>query len=142
LTRTGAVAEVLIPEAQNPTRSKFRNSKRSGKSEGEPQGNRSRAAKGEPKAKAVPEKSLGKCPLCQAEVLDQPKAFGCSGWKAGCKFTIWKTIAGKRITAANAKTLLKKGETSLIKGFKSKAGKPFDAKLKLENGEVKFAFED
>ena len=30
----------------------------------------------------------------------------------------------------------------VLKGFKSKARKPFEAKLKLEDGEVKFVFED
>ena len=41
-----------------------------------------------------------------------------------------------------AKTLLTQGETGRLKGFRSKAGKPFEAKLKLENGEVRFAFAD
>lgn len=142
LTKTGAVAEVLIPQAENQTKSKFRKSKRNGKAQGEPESHRNRSAESEPKAKTAAGKPLGKCPLCQSDVLEQPKSFGCSGWREGCKFTIWKTIAAKRITAATAKTLLKNGETSLLKGFKSKAGKPFDAKLKLENGEVKFVFEE
>jgi DNA topoisomerase-3 len=135
LTKTGAVAEVLVPQTENKKPSKF----------GKPK--RSRASKGEPKAQPAGEeagtsKAIGQCPLCEAQVLEQPKSYGCSRWKEGCKFTIWKTISGKRITQATAKTLLKKGETSLLKGFKSKAGKPFEAKLKLENGEVKFVFED
>jgi DNA topoisomerase-3 len=53
---------------------------------------------------------------------------------------IWKSIAGKRITARMAKSLLNEGQTSVLKGFKSKAGKPFDARLKLVDGEVKFDF--
>ena len=50
-------------------------------------------------------------------------------------------MAGKRISAATARKLLRDGETSLLKGFKSKAGKPFHARLKLEDGEVKFDFD-
>jgi DNA topoisomerase-3 len=74
--------------------------------------------------------------------MEQPNSNGCSGWRQGCKFTIWKSIAGKRITLTIAKTLLKKGETARLKGFKSKAGTPFEAKLKIEEGEVRFVFED
>jgi DNA topoisomerase-3 len=55
--------------------------------------------------------------------------------------TIWKTIAHKRLTPHMAKTLLKKGRTSVLKGFKSKAGKPFSARLKLVDGEVWLDFE-
>jgi DNA topoisomerase-3 len=54
---------------------------------------------------------------------------------------IWKTIAGKRITARTAKTLLDRGETSLLEGFQSKAGKSFSARLKLIDGQVKFVFD-
>ena len=83
---------------------------------------------------------LGSCPLCGAEVQEQPKSFSCSGWKAGCKFAIWKTIAGKKISTRMAKTLLTKGQTNRLKGFKSKTGKSFDARLKLVDGKVQFDF--
>ena len=75
-------------------------------------------------------------------MIEQPKSYGCQAWRDGCKFAIWKSIAGKRIGITTAKTLLKNGETKKLKGFKSKAGKPFEAKLKLEAGEVRFVFED
>jgi DNA topoisomerase-3 len=38
------------------------------------------------------------------------------------------------------RTLLSKGRTRKLKGFKSKAGKPFDATLTLQGTEVKFDF--
>jgi DNA topoisomerase-3 len=50
-------------------------------------------------------------------------------------------MAGKRIGAATAKKLLRDGKTSQLKGFRSKAGKPFDASLKLVDGVVKFDFD-
>ena len=78
--------------------------------------------------------------MCGAEVREQPKSYSCSGWKQGCKFVIWKTIAGKRISGRTAKTLLAKGQTGQLKGFKSKAGKPFEARLKLVDGEVQLDF--
>ena len=78
--------------------------------------------------------------MCAAEVREQPRSYSCSGWKQGCKFVIWKTIAGKRISGRTAKTLLAKGQTRQLKGFKSKAGKPFAARLKLVDGEVQLDF--
>lgn len=83
---------------------------------------------------------IGTCPLCHSVVAESPKAYGCSNWRSGCTFVIWKSIAKKKISTAMAKTLLEKGETKVLKGFKSKAGKTFDAKLKLVNSEVKFDF--
>ena len=57
-------------------------------------------------------------------VVEQAKSFGCSGWKQGCRFAVWKTIAGKAIGVRTAQSLLKRGHTPLLKGFRSKAGKP------------------
>jgi DNA topoisomerase-3 len=84
---------------------------------------------------------LGACPLCGADVVEQPKSFGCSKWRDGCKFTIWKTIAGKTIGARTAEALLRRGRTALIRGFKSKAGNRFEARLKLDGGGVRFDFD-
>ena len=40
-------------------------------------------------------KVLGKCPLCGGDVVETPKAYGCSNWKSnGCKFAIWKNSFG------------------------------------------------
>jgi DNA topoisomerase III len=84
--------------------------------------------------------AMGTCPLCGADVVEQPKSYVCNGWKQGCRFTIWKTIAGKAIGVRTAQSLLKKGQSPLLKGFRSKAGRRFDARLKLEGGEVRFDF--
>jgi DNA topoisomerase-3 len=85
--------------------------------------------------------ALGVCPLCGSGVVEREKAFGCSGWKRGCKFAIWKTIAGKSIGVRAAQALLGKGRTPLLRGFQSKAGNRFDARLKLDGGEVRFEFD-
>lgn len=84
--------------------------------------------------------SLGRCPRCGAEVVEQEKSFGCSGWKGGCRFAIWKKIAGKSIGVRTAQSLLREGRTSVLKGFESKAGKKFEARLTIEAGEVRFQF--
>lgn len=85
--------------------------------------------------------AIGKCPLCGRDVVDYPKSYGCSGYREGCKFAIWKEIAKKKITAKQASDLLGKGRTGELKGFKSKAGKDFQAILVLgAAGKVAFEF--
>ncbi|MCF8011138.1 MAG: DNA topoisomerase III [Clostridiales bacterium] len=85
---------------------------------------------------------LGKCPLCGCDVIENKKGYGCSGYKNGCKFIIWKEIAGKKITCSQAKKLLEKGKTGIIKGFKSRKGNKFDAALILKDDKVEFQFEN
>lgn len=85
--------------------------------------------------------ALGKCPLCSRDVVEFSKSYGCSGYKDGCKFAIWKETAGKKITPAQAGTLLNKGKTGIIKGFKSRTGKKFDAALIINtDGKIGFSF--
>lgn len=40
---------------------------------------------------SAPKGSLGKCPICSGNVYENTKSFYCSRWRAGCKFTIWKS---------------------------------------------------
>lgn len=75
---------------------------------------------------------IGKCPKCGKDVITGSKGYGCSGYKEGCDFVIWKTMCGKSIPEMVAKQLLMKGRTSKIKGFKSKNGKAFEAALVLK----------
>ena len=86
---------------------------------------------------------LGACPICkQGGIIESAKAYGCSRWRDGCGFTIWKTIAGKRLTKTEVKCLIEQGVTNTVDGFKSKAGKPFSARLRLDQaGKVGFDFE-
>ena len=84
-------------------------------------------------------KAIGPCPSCGKAVVDRGKAFGCSAWReTGCGFRVWKVRSGKKLSATQVQKLLKNGHTDRLKGFKSKAGKPFEAALKLDgqNGVV------
>jgi len=85
----------------------------------------------------------GTCPLCKADVISTMKSYSCSKWReTDCKFVIWKEIAKKQLPEDAVKELLENGETkSVISGFKSKAGKDFDARLKLVEGRVQFVFD-
>ncbi len=85
-----------------------------------------------------PEPTL--CPLCRARLVETDKAYCCAAWRDGCKFAIWKRIAGKKISKAMAKKLIQKGKTQVLKGFVSKSGKKFDARLILQDGQVRFEF--
>lgn len=83
---------------------------------------------------------IGVCPKCGKNVVEFPKSYSCESGKDGCGFVVWKNIAGKSITAAQAKKLIEKGKTDLIKGFTSKSGKPFDAYLYIDK-DKKIGFE-
>ena len=73
--------------------------------------------------------TIGVCPKCGKSVQEYPKSFSCESGKDGCGFVIWKTICGKEISAAQAGKLLNKKKSDLLRGFKSKAGKTFNAYL-------------
>lgn len=61
--------------------------------------------------------------------------------KAGCKFGINQNICDKKLTDKQIETLIRKGETREIKGFKSKTGREFSAKLTMDKaGMVSFSF--
>ena len=91
------------------------------------------------------------CPLCGGDIVPTPFGFGCANYdknnESSCRFSIGK-MAGKDITEAQVKELLTNGRTSTIRGFKSKAGKKFDARIALSKDEegkitgLKFDFED
>ncbi len=83
---------------------------------------------------------VGKCPICQCEVRRTSFGYGCSGYTAGCKFSVNTSICKRVISKENMCLLLKEGHTAKIKGFISKNGKEFDAVLKLDNGKVVFDF--
>lgn len=82
---------------------------------------------------------IGVCPLCGAALKESPRAFGCSAWKTGCGFTVWKTISGHRVTVNDVLELVTDGITKPL-SFQSKAGKSFQAQLKLVEGKVEFSF--
>lgn len=87
--------------------------------------------------------AIGICPVCGNTVYETAKAYSCSkGNENSCGFVIWKKIAGKEISEANARKLLANGKTSLIKGFYSaKKDVHFEAYLVLDSDhKVAFSF--
>jgi DNA topoisomerase-3 len=58
-----------------------------------------------------------------------------------CDFRLYREICGKLLNDNTVKSLIMKRKTALIKGFKNKDGKTFDARLILdENSHTKFDF--
>ncbi|RDW18006.1 type IA DNA topoisomerase [Oceanobacillus chungangensis] len=79
---------------------------------------------------------LGTCPQCGGNIIEGYKGFGCSNWKNGCKFTIWKNdkylaAMKKQPTKTMVKQLLAK-KKAFVKGLTSKKGKKFNAYLSYE----------
>ncbi|WP_133017051.1 type IA DNA topoisomerase [Clostridium cuniculi] len=79
---------------------------------------------------------IGKCPVCGNAIIEGEKGFGCTNWKNGCKFTIWKNdkfieAMGKKVTKEMVALLLKNGKVG-FRNLKSKKGTFFSAYLRYE----------
>ena len=71
------------------------------------------------------------CPKCQSgRILFYPKVAKCSN--VDCPLTIFRSKGDKQLTDNQITDLVTKGKTSLIKGFKSKEGKSFDAHVTFD----------
>ena len=82
---------------------------------------------------------IGKCPVCGNSIIEGEKGFGCTNWKNGCKFTIWKNdkfieAMGKKVTKEMVALLLKNGKVG-FRNLKSKKGTFFSAYLRYEKDE-------
>jgi DNA topoisomerase-3 len=90
---------------------------------------------------------LGPCPICGREITENRKGYSCwSREDPGCGFVIWKKKAGKSLPVSVAKELIESlrasreagedpgvGRTEkAVTGFRSRAGRTFRAKLRLE----------
>lgn len=94
-----------------------------------------------PSAMAV--EDVGACPRCHVgRMQSNPKGWHCSRRREGCDLMIWGTVAGKKITEAQMKTLLAGKTTAELKGFKSKAGSKFSARLtwNADTERIEFVF--
>src|SRR5215210_4206944 len=93
---------------------------------------------------------LGPCPICGREITENRKGYSCwSREDPGCGFVIWKKKAGKSLPVSVAKELIESlrlsreagedpgvGRTEkAVTGFRSRAGRTFRAKLRLEQAD-------
>jgi DNA topoisomerase-3 len=79
---------------------------------------------------------LGDCPLCGHPIIEGKKGYGCSDWKNGCNFVLWKQLYGVPIDKDTASQLLQNHRT--LKAFAIKPEQEvFYAQLTLtKQGEV------
>ena len=93
-------------------------------------------------ARIVAEKGQMVCPKCGAGLLVRGTwNWTCSREREGCGFMVPGTVAGVAVTEEQVKDLVSsKRRTKMVKGFRSKAGKNFEAMLVL-GGDWKVGFE-
>ena len=83
---------------------------------------------------------VGTCPLCGGKGVKGRYGYGCLSYKEGCKFRISGVLCKRAIPISAAKELLETGKSRKLAGFISKAGKPFEARLKIEGDRAVFDF--
>src|SRR5262249_25066191 len=67
------------------------------------------------------------CPKCGGEVHERYKAFQCNK----CDFSVWKIISGRLFEGREIEQLIQDRQIGPLQGFRSRAGKPFAAVVKL-----------
>lgn len=87
--------------------------------------------------------SVALCPNCKKPIYENSKAYSCSGYKEGCKTTIWKNglekLGKKNITKTEAEKLLS-GKTIKV-SLKTKQNKAYkaDVVFNLNKNWIEFA---
>jgi DNA topoisomerase-3 len=83
---------------------------------------------------------FGECPKCRGKLVERFKSFTCTN--DDCDFTVWKTIAGRLLSREEFETLLRERQVGPLTGLRSKAGKRFNAIVKLtDEFKTEFDFE-
>ena len=91
-----------------------------------------RGRKGSKRKTAASKEVAGaKCPLCGKPVTENSKAFGCSAWRDGCHFTLWKNAltrgGGPALSDKLVALLLERGSVKGSTGV-----------ISLQNGQMSF----
>jgi DNA topoisomerase-3 len=85
------------------------------------------------------------CPNCGGVIKENYRRFACTGHgqgaaaeghEAGCGFSIGKIPGGRSFELHEAETFLREHHIGPLEGFRSKAGWPFTAELKLVNDDT------
>ncbi len=89
----------------------------------------------------LPEKKELLCPICQSKLKKGMYGYFCPAkLEKKCTFAIGE-VGNKKLSDTQVEMLITKGKTGLIKGFKSKSGKDFDAYLVFDKKQNKIIFE-
>jgi DNA topoisomerase-3 len=78
--------------------------------------------------------TIGVCPRpgCGGQIFMGRKGYGCSHYKTGCTFVIWKESLDRTLTDSMVRTLIEKGKTAKLK-FGKGEGEAFEARILLKN---------
>ncbi len=93
-------------------------------------------------------KSIGRCPVCGADVIERSKSWSCGNRQ--CNFALWKDnhyfeSIGKRMTETVARRLLKTGSVRLKDCYSKRLDKYFDATICMtwdNTGRVRFEMDN
>ena len=87
-----------------------------------------------PTEQAANKFGVADCPRegCGGRIFMGRKGYGCSHYKAGCGFVIWKQSFNKTLTDVMIRSLIEKGRTGKLK-FQSDNGASFEAKIILKD---------
>ncbi|WP_141501294.1 type IA DNA topoisomerase [Paenibacillus luteus] len=91
-------------------------------------------------AEKVPQAAGGRpvviaaCPRagCGGSIFMGRKGYGCSHYKEGCKFVIWKESFGRSLTDSQVRALVEKGKTAKLK-LELADGTPGEGKIVIRN---------
>ncbi|PTY89757.1 DNA topoisomerase [Heyndrickxia sporothermodurans] len=87
--------------------------------------------------------TIALCPKCKKPIYENSKAYSCSGYKEGCKVSVWKNglekLGKKTVTKTEANRLLLGKEVNV--NLKTKQGKAYKAKVvfNLDKNWIEFA---
>jgi Zn finger protein HypA/HybF involved in hydrogenase expression len=76
------------------------------------------------------------CPKCGGEIHERYKTFQC----VKCDFSLWKILCGRLFEYEEIERLIQEKQIGPLQGFRSRAGKPFAAVLRL-SAEYKIEFD-
>ncbi len=101
----------------------------------EPSGNRKRGGADRERAGSKSTSGvIGTCPRtgCGGTIFMGRKGYGCSHYREGCKFVIWKESFGRSLTDSQVKALIEKGKTTKLK-LALANGEAFEGRIVLVN---------
>ncbi|WP_139999129.1 type IA DNA topoisomerase [Paenibacillus paridis] len=80
---------------------------------------------------------IAACPRagCGGSIFMGRKGYGCSHYKEGCKFVIWKESFGRSLTDTQVRALVEKGKTAKLK-LELADGTPGEGKIVIRNTET------
>lgn len=88
--------------------------------------------------------ALGACTICESgQILENKKAFFCTNWREGCKFTIWKNCLesfGLEVTPEMIEELLNKKSLENVYIKKSESEEKVKASLYLRDNNIEVKY--